>query len=87
MRALILTAVTAVVLGLGLAPQTASAAWRYHTVHRYDSACHRYVDCTERIWEPEVVVSPPVVACTPAPVIVETAPIVIYRGYHDHYHR
>ena len=63
MRALILSISAAAVLALGLAPQTASAAWTVQTTTRFDPACHHSVIVSERVWAPDpvVVVEPPVV--------------------------
>jgi hypothetical protein len=85
MRALILSTIAAAVLALGLAPQTASAAWTYQNVTRFDPVCQHCVTYTEKVWVPDpvVVVSPPVVVRSP---IVVSSPVVVYPGYHyGHY--
>jgi hypothetical protein len=94
MRALILTTAAAVVLAFGLAPQSASAAWTYQFVSRFDPVLNRNVTVTEKVWVPDVVVAPAPVVITPAPVFVQPAPVVVSSPvvvdpviiYRDRYH-
>jgi hypothetical protein len=46
-------ATAAVVLGLGFAPQKASAGWEYHTARRWDPCTCSYVCVQERCWVPD----------------------------------
>jgi len=47
-------ATAAVVLGLGFAPQKASAGWEYHTTRRWDPYTCSYACVQERCWVPDV---------------------------------
>lgn len=53
MKTLLCSAVAAVGLALGFAPQEASAAWVTRTTYHWDAHCRRYVPCEERVWVPD----------------------------------
>lgn len=53
MKTLLLSAVAAVGLALGVAPQNASAAWVTRVAYHWDAHCRRYVACEERVWVPD----------------------------------
>jgi hypothetical protein len=53
MKKLLLAAVAAVGLTIGLAPAQASAAWMVRTAYRWDPVCCRYVAYPERCWVPD----------------------------------
>jgi hypothetical protein len=79
MKTFLFAGLAAVVLGLALVPQQASAFWEIRTVQRLDPV-YGVVTVQERFWVPDpVVVAPAVVYSSP---VVVTPPVVIGPRVH-----
>jgi hypothetical protein len=59
MRKLIIGALAAVAVALGLTASNASAAWVNRTVYRWDPVYGQYVPVVEQVWVPDPVIYAP----------------------------
>jgi hypothetical protein len=83
MKKLFWSALAAVGLGLGFAPQQASAAWVVQTAYHWDPGCGHMVAYPKRCWVPECRPCAPVAAPCPAPVFHGERHHYGHHGFHD----